>query len=103
MVVGRRGGAAVAARRAAGAGVPSRIETEHETLGPRWLYCEGEPELLFTENETNTRRLFGVPNAEPYVKDGINDYVVEGRKEAVNQDQVGTKMAAVYRADHRPR
>ena len=73
-----------------------RVETEHETLGPRWLYCDGEPELLFTENVTNARRLFGVPNAEPHVKDGINDDVVEGRKEAVNQDQVGTKMAAVY-------
>ena len=72
------------------------VEAEHETLGSRWLYCEGEPELLFTENVTNSRRLFGVPSPDPHVKDGINDYVVEGRKEAVNQDRVGTKAAAVY-------
>jgi hypothetical protein len=72
------------------------VEAEHETLGSRWLYCEGEPELLFTENVTNSRRLFGVPSPEPHVKDGINDYVVEGGKEAVNRDHVGTKAAAVY-------
>jgi hypothetical protein len=73
-----------------------RVEAEHETLGPRWLYCAGEPELLFTENTTNAQRLFGAPNADPYVKDGINDCVVEGRKDAVNPEPVGTKMAAVY-------
>ena len=42
--------------------------------------------LLFTENETNNQRLFGTANAGPYVKDGINDYVVLGRREAVNPD-----------------
>src|SRR3974377_247136 len=46
----------------------------HDRPGNRWLYCEGSPELLFTENETNARRLFGVGNRTPYVKDGINDY-----------------------------
>ena len=48
------------------------------SYGNRWLHCEGSPELLFTENETNARRLFGVENRTPYVKDGINDYVVHG-------------------------
>jgi hypothetical protein len=52
--------------------------------GDYFLYCEGKPPLLFTENETNNQRLFGLPNAEPYVKDGINDFVVAGRQEAVN-------------------
>ncbi len=44
----------------------------------------GNPPLLFTENETNDERLFGSPNRTPYVKDGINDYVVAGKQEAVN-------------------
>lgn len=72
------------------------ITAHHPTLGEYILHCTGEPELLFTENETNTQRLFGVPNASPYVKDGINDYIVLGRKEAINPEQVGTKAAAHY-------
>src|SRR5436309_2573774 len=73
------------------------IETEHEALGPRWLYCEGAPELLFTENETNGERLWGEANPSPYVKDGINACVVDGEKDAVNPAAVGTKAAARYR------
>ena len=75
---------------------PAVIEAEHETLGLRWLGCEGTPELLFTENETNFERLYGVPNRGPYVKDGINDYVVEGRRDAVNPGREGTKASARY-------
>jgi hypothetical protein len=63
----------------------------------RWLHCEGSPELLFTENETNARRLFGIENRSPFVKDGINDHVVHGVKEAVNPEQVGSKAAAHYK------
>jgi hypothetical protein len=63
----------------------------------RWLHCEGSPELLFTENETNARRLFGTENYFPFVKDGINDNVVHGAKEAVNPEQVGSKAAAHYK------
>ena len=73
------------------------IEAEHEALGPRWLYCEGAPELLFTENETNGERLWGEANPSPYVKDGINACVVDGEKDAVNPAAVGTKAAARYR------
>ena len=72
------------------------IELDDPELGRRWLYCDGAPELLFTENETNTQRLFNAPNSSPYVKDGINDYIVKGTKEAVNPAQVGTKGAANY-------
>src|SRR5262249_18699921 len=72
------------------------IELNHAHPGNRWLHCEGTPELLFTENETNARRLFGVENRTPYVKDGINDYVVHGATEAVNPDRAGTKAAAHY-------
>ena len=52
--------------------------------------------MLFTENETNTRRLYGDAEGARYVKDGINDYVVHGDKEAVNPEQIGTKAAAHY-------
>ncbi|MUL38924.1 MGH1-like glycoside hydrolase domain-containing protein [Gloeocapsopsis dulcis] len=72
------------------------IEAAHPTLGERWLYCTGATELLFTENETNYERLFGEPNTSPYVKDGINNYVVHGKKEAVNPDEVGTKVSPYY-------
>ena len=73
------------------------VEGEHPSLGDRWLYCEGAPELLFTENETNAERLWGTPNASPYVKDGINVYLVEGRKDAVNPAGAGTKASSLYR------
>jgi len=72
------------------------VEADHATLGKRWLYCDASPELLFTENETNFERLFGVPSASPYVKDGINDYVVSGKEDAVNPGGTGTKAAAHY-------
>jgi hypothetical protein len=72
------------------------IAASHPTLGKRWLYCQGETELLFTENETNYERLFGSPNTSAYVKDGINDYIVQGKKDAVNRERIGTKAAAYY-------
>jgi hypothetical protein len=72
------------------------IRLDHWLRGRRWLLCEGEPDLLFTENETNAQRLYGVLNASPYVKDGINDYIVNGRQTAVNPNQFGTKAAARY-------
>ena len=56
----------------------------------------GAPELLFTENETNDQRLYGTDNPSPYVKDGINDYIVHGQQEAVNPQHIGTKAAAHY-------
>ncbi len=84
------------------AGDGAVIEAEHEDLGARWLYCEGLPDLLFTENETNLARLYGVPNAGPYVKDGFNDYLVGGRKDAVNPARAGTKASAQYRLDVAP-
>jgi len=73
------------------------IELNHPTFGNRWLHCDGAPELLFTENETNTQRLWGLGSATPYVKDGINDYIVQGMRKAVNPQQTGTKAAAHYK------
>jgi Glycosyl hydrolase family 63 C-terminal domain len=80
-------------------GIPGSgvIEVEHKTYGKRWLLCEGEPELLFTENETNAKKLFGGENRAPYVKDGINEYAVHGNREAVNPNKTGTKASALYR------
>jgi hypothetical protein len=72
------------------------LELEHLRYGKRWLLCDGAPELLFTENETNFQRLFGAANRSPYVKDGINNYIVQGVREAVNPAQEGTKAAAYY-------
>src|SRR6266540_5230260 len=60
------------------------IEASHDLLGEYRLYCDGADELLFTENESNSERLWRLPNATPFVKDSINDYVVKGNKNAVN-------------------
>jgi len=78
--------------------VPSHrvVEAVDPKLGERYLSCEGAVPLLFTENETNTQRIFGVANRSPYVKDSINDYIVHGRKESVNPELKGTKVAADY-------
>ena len=72
------------------------VAASHTLLGERYLYCEKDTPLLFTENETNSERIFGTPSASPYVKDGINNYVVHGAKAAINPEQTGTKAAAHY-------
>ncbi|MDZ3835807.1 MAG: glucosidase [Rhodospirillales bacterium] len=74
----------------------SIIAAVHAELGVRYLYCAGAPQALFTENETNNRRLFGGDNAGRFVKDGINDCVVGGVKGAVNPRRTGTKAAVRY-------
>jgi hypothetical protein len=72
------------------------IAISHAVLGERFLYCDNAPELLFTENDTNTERLFQTSNTTPYVKDGINNYIVHGHRAAVNPERRGTKAAAHY-------
>jgi hypothetical protein len=67
-----------------------------ESLGSYYLYCEGLVPLLFTENETNNQRLFGTTNASPYVKDGINNFIVQGQQETVNSAKIGTKLSPHY-------
>ena len=71
-------------------------EVQHWQYGKRALLCEGAPELLFTENETNFAKLFGGNNASPYVKDAFHEYLIAGNKSAVNPARTGTKMAAYY-------
>jgi mannosylglycerate hydrolase MGH1-like protein len=73
------------------------VLASHDELGDRWLRCDGNPEILFTENETNTARLWGQANSSPYVKDAFHNYVISGKKEAVNPGRVGTKAAAHYK------
>ena len=75
---------------------PGVVAATHPDLGQRFLYAEGESELLFTENETNTERLVHVPNRTPHVKDAFHSFVVHGHREAVNPHQNGTKAAAHY-------
>ncbi len=72
------------------------IELHHPLEGTYWFYCEGEPELIFTENETNKQRLYSVANDTPFVKDGFHRHVVN-KERAVNPEHNGTKGAGVYR------
>jgi hypothetical protein len=96
------GGGSKPVLRSVKGGKHSVIHAEHtdplfnETLDDSHLYCEGTVPLLFTENETNQARLFGMENRSPYVKDGINNYVVNGQKDAVNPKGIGTKASPHY-------
>ncbi|MFY9844266.1 MAG: glucosidase [Terriglobales bacterium] len=85
-----------------GAGDASVIAASHPDLGVRYLYCEGTAPLLFTENETNQERVFGRPNPTPYVKDGINEYVVHGHADRVNPKKMGTKACPHYQLEVPP-
>ncbi len=78
----------------------SNAVSTHSLLGELVFSCEGNPPLLFTENETNHEKLFpGQKNESPHVKDGINDFVVHGIKEAVNPEKQGTKVSAYYQVN----
>jgi Mannosylglycerate hydrolase MGH1-like glycoside hydrolase domain len=79
------------------------VEVVHQVLGKYYLYCENEVPLLFTENETNNERLFpDFPNSSRYVKDGINNYLVNGQQDAVNPKKRGTKVTADYQLSVKP-
>ena len=83
---------------------PGTLSVEHETLG-RFRFTAGSgpdgavPPFLFTDNETNFARIFGTANAGSYVKDAFHDYVIHGRRDAVNPKNFGTKAAAHYQLD----
>ncbi len=75
------------------------IEAQHPILGDYHLYCEAtmpSDDVLFTNNDTNMLRLFGVPNATPFVKDAFHEYLVHGNSPAVNSARVGTKACVLY-------
>jgi hypothetical protein len=78
----------------------SAVAASHPLVGSLVLSCDGDVPLLFTENETNHERLFpGQQNESAHVKDGINDFVVNGRQHAVNPGKKGTKVAAHYQVN----
>src|ERR1019366_3674139 len=78
------------------------IDAQEQSLGTYRLTCEGNPELLFTENESNTAALWGWPGCEPFVKDAFHQRVIPGREDAVNPQHRGTKACAWYRFDLAP-
>ncbi|HEV3190260.1 MAG TPA: glucosidase, partial [Polyangiaceae bacterium] len=78
------------------------VRAEHDALPAMILRMEteaGSPAFLFTENETNFARLYGVPSVTPYVKDSFHDYVIGGRRDGLRIDEKGTKFAAHYRLE----
>ena len=82
----------------------SMLRGEHVNFGKHWLVAGPGPEnkapqFLFTDNETNTRELYGTDNYTPFVKDAFHEYVVHGKSDAVNPKPVGTKVAAYYKLD----
>ncbi|HAB16330.1 MAG TPA: glucosidase, partial [Verrucomicrobiales bacterium] len=74
----------------------ARVTAHHPELGDYLLRCSDSPELLFTENETNVRRLYGQADVPGFFKDAFHEYVVHGKEDAVNPARNGTKVAALY-------
>ncbi|MBC7390814.1 MAG: glucosidase, partial [Opitutaceae bacterium] len=73
------------------------VKTVHPYLPEFNLYCDGSPSLLFCDNETNSKRLYNIPTTEKYFKDGINDFIITGKKATINADKRGSKVAANYK------
>jgi len=88
--------------RASQTGENGAIEAKQADLGLYRLALDGNPPLLFTENESNAQALWGLENARPYVKDSFHQRVIKGRLEAVNPEHTGTKACAWYQFDLAP-
>ena len=73
------------------------VVTEHEKLGTYYCYYQTPDKVLFTENETNKERLFGVPDNTSYVKDAFHHVIVNGHEHILDEKNDGTKFAPVYR------
>ena len=86
--------------RAAGTGTAIRLE--EPKYGQRWLHCDGQPTLLFTDNNTNNERIFGCENSSRYLKDGFHRFLINGNSDAVNPEERGTKACALYRLELAP-
>ncbi len=72
------------------------FSTDHKSLGKYYLYAKGEPGAMFCENETNGGRLYRLKDNKGFFKDGINDFIVNGRREAINPENKGTKAGFNY-------
>ncbi|HEX7606739.1 MAG TPA: glucosidase, partial [Usitatibacter sp.] len=90
---------AVRPRLARADGDATAIAIDTSEYGRRWLYCDGAPSLLFTENDSHCERCFGTPSPSPYVKDAFHRFVIDGETGAVNPVMQGTKAAARYTID----
>jgi hypothetical protein len=75
------------------------LKITHKTMGNYHLYFEGNPEIVFCENETNYEKLYNTPNLTATVKDGINDYLITGDKISINSKPQGTKTGIIYKID----
>jgi hypothetical protein len=73
------------------------IDVQHADFGNWFVFADGEPELIFCDNETNAARLHGVPGVTPYPKDAFHEYIVHANKEAVNPQRIGTKACACHK------
>ncbi len=73
------------------------ILARHAELGDYILDCDGEPEILFCDNDTNVRRLYGQNEAIGHFKDAFHEFVVHGNRAAVSPDSEGTKAGVLYR------
>jgi hypothetical protein len=78
------------------------LELDEFHYGKRWMLCEGDPETLFTENETNNERLYGQKSVTPFVKDGFHRYLINREQGCINPDRAGTKFAAHYTFNLQP-
>ncbi len=78
------------------------VQADHPAAGTYYLYAEKSPVMLFTENETNSLRLYGAANRTPFVKDAFHRYLIDGQTDAVNPVREGTKAAAMFRATLSP-
>ncbi|MGI9075111.1 MAG: MGH1-like glycoside hydrolase domain-containing protein [Bryobacteraceae bacterium] len=72
------------------------LQADHDSLGTFLLSLDGAPEFLFTNNETNTERIWNWRGENTFYKDAFHEYLIEGRRQAVNPVQQGTKACAVY-------
>lgn len=74
----------------------SQVLAQHPVLGDYHLYWQGKPHLMMTENDTNRQKLFGTRNIQPFVKDAFHDFVVDGKSDAINPNNEGTKAGLHY-------
>ena len=83
-------------------GGSGNVAIQHPDLGNFRIDFDTAPTLLFCDNDTNPRRLFGMDEANGYFKDAFHDYVVQGKRDAVNPEQTGTKVGALYERNIEP-
>ena len=75
---------------------PGSFEIVHKNHGQYFFYFQDNPESLFTENDSNNKKLYNTENGAGYFKDGINNQIVSGELSAVNSEKKGTKAAVNY-------